>query len=53
MDHDGVLFKILIFAEFITSQTVLFSNNFCSSRLLNFSNTILNQERRPLKNKQL
>ena len=55
MNHN-ILFKISIFShmfKFITSLDFCFSNNFYSSRLLTFSNTILKQERCALKNKQL
>ena len=56
MNH-GVLFKISIFShmfKFITSLDFCFSNNFYSSRLLTFSNTLLKQDIVPLKNnKQL
>ena len=55
MNH-GIFFKISIFShmfKFITSLDFCFSNNFYSSRLLTFSNTILKQEHCALKNKQL
>ena len=40
------------FSPSLLQPRFLFSNNFYSSRLLNFSNTILMRDRRPLKNKQ-
>ena len=41
------------FSPSLLQPRFLFSNNFYSSRLLNYWNTILKRERRPLKNKQL
>ena len=53
MNH-GVLFKISNrHVQVYYKPRYLFSNNFYSSRLLNFSNTTLQRELCPLKNKQL